>query len=166
MAIEYTTDSIFDTGADILVCPVNCKGVMGKGLALEFKRRFHEAEDQCKWFLSAGMLGPGRVGLSSQVPHGAGFVAILFAATKDHWRNPSKLEWVDSILDSIARFFPRALSQSIALPALGCGLGGLQWDNVRPLIERHLSLVSESGKRVIVCLPQSETTGNFLARTA
>lgn len=128
MPITTKHGSIFDSSAQVLVCPVNCVGVMGKGLALEFKKRFpKEAEyyfDACR----AGVLSPGCL-----YPIGH----ILFVATKMHWKYPSQLEWVDDCLARI-REWQKGYTSSITIPQLGCGCGGLDWADVEPLYHKHL----------------------------
>lgn len=127
MPITTKHGSIFDSRAKVLVCPVNCVGVMGKGLALEFKKRFTES---CRWYITAchaNCMEPGCVLAESN---------IRFAATKKHWRNPSRLEWVEECL--IALTDDVKAGRSIALPQLGCGCGGLDWADVWPLYEKHL----------------------------
>ena len=122
--------SIFDSTAQVLVCPVNCVGVMGKGLALEFKKRwpdvYSEYREDCM-----GEVRPGMAWWHGEDPY------IILAATKDHWRNPSRIEWVDECLSGIAYVGPRC-GDSIAIPQLGCGCGGLDWADVWPLYEKHL----------------------------
>jgi len=119
--------SIFDSRAAVLVCPVNCVGVMGKGLALEFNRRFPVECKHYKWICESDALQPG-------VVYSCG--NIVFAATKLHWRDPSKLKWVESCLWRMDAYtYPR---KSIAIPQLGCGCGGLDWADVWPLYEKHL----------------------------
>lgn len=136
MPITYKHGSIFDSEADVLVCPVNCVGVMGKGLALEFKRRFPRESAQ---FLSDYRRGwgisPGNIAWYCK--------RIGMAATKDHWRDPSKTEWVEDCLKAIVHYQSlrkrrRQPLNSIAIPQLGCGCGGLDWKDVEPLYHKHL----------------------------
>jgi len=121
--------SIFDSTAQALVCPVNCVGVMGKGLALEFKRRFPY---ECKKYFDAckhQALCPGSVIYSKP---------IMFVSTKDDWKNPSKKEWVSACLIWMKPYIRLFNIDPIAIPQLGCGCGGLDWADVWPLYERHL----------------------------
>ncbi len=78
---------------------------------------------------------------------------IIFAATKDHWRNPSKLEWVVSCLQSIAERIVETNTPSIAIPALGCGLGGLSWTVVQPLMTKYLGALPDVDTTVTVFEP-------------
>lgn len=132
MPLTIKHGSIFDSTAEVLVCPVNCVGVMGKGLALEFKRRF---PDECAEYFtacSARNMGPGGVLKADR---------IAFVATKDHWRFPSNIIYVKHCLINIAGWVKGEITwdcDSIALPQLGCGCGGLDWADVWPLYEKHL----------------------------
>lgn len=123
--------SIFDSTADVLVCPVNCVGVMGKGLALEFKRRFPSAANQYMRDCKETWPMPGDVWWHCEDP------AIATAATKNDWRNTSQIEWIDRCLENVAVLLAPRFT-SIALPQLGCGCGGLDWADVWPLYEKHL----------------------------
>ena len=117
--------SIFDSRAQVLVCPVNCVGVMGAGLAKEFKRRrARECKDyfwacEKEHMIAGDVLDAGKV---------------WFAFTKADWRNPSRIEWVEKCLEAISHMPPI----SIAIPQLGCGCGGLDWADVEPLYHKHL----------------------------
>lgn len=133
--IVESDGSIFDPGCAALVSPVDAAtGAQGKGLALEFKRRWPERCVEYWRRCVAGNMRPGGVMLDeSSKP------IILFAATKRHWREPSRIEWVRGCLEWIVQWTEVEAAtedgvQSIALPALGCGLGSLSWESVRPLI--------------------------------
>ena len=121
--------SIFDSTAQALVCPVNCVGVMGKGLALEFKRRWPMLDGWYRGQCAQKLVSPGCVGKWGRV--------VLFS-TKDDWRLPSRIEWIDSGLAELAEMIMNDRLRSIAIPQLGCGCGGLDWADVWPLYERHL----------------------------
>lgn len=125
--------SIFDSHAQVLVCPVNCVGVMGKGLALEFKEMWPEMYRHYKKVCDDSGLCPGCVWWWQDVAD----IVIVTAATKGTWRDPSRLDWVESCLIKIADIVGHA--RSIAIPQLGCGCGGLDWADVWPLYERHLA---------------------------
>lgn len=141
MTIEFrTSGSIFDALAEPspvwLVCPVNCQpGVLGAGLALEFARRWPHLRSSHWTRCSNGELRPGKVAI---VPGFTGFdlpVVLLFP-TKDHWKDPSRLEWIEAGLADMENWLrDRGDPVTLAVPGLGSGLGGLRWDDVRPLIE-------------------------------
>lgn len=118
--------SIFDSRADVLVCPVNCVGVMGKGLALEFRKLIPSCYSPYRYACQHKLLVPGQIYQTSN---------IILAATKNHWRHPSRIEWVESCLELIAAY---SNTKSLATPQLGCGCGGLDWADVWPLYEKHL----------------------------
>ncbi|KKN78115.1 hypothetical protein LCGC14_0353420 [marine sediment metagenome] len=132
--IEYVTGSIVDSKAQVLVNPVNCVGVMGTGLAEEFKKRWPEMFEKYVEVCDNGNLAPGRVWLWyvwNQTPE------ILLFPTKDNWREPSSLGLIESGLEYFSKF-RWLFYKDIAFPKLGCGLGGLDWADVQPLMERYL----------------------------
>lgn len=127
---DHPGGDIFESGADVLVNPVNCFGVSGKGLALEFKRRLPTAQRVYETTCRAGRLALGCVVLVDDAPG-----RVLIFPTKHHWRDPSTITAIRVGLADLAhqaRAWPTV--GSIAIPALGCGLGGLDWADVRPLI--------------------------------
>lgn len=132
--LSFRSGDIFASKAQALVNPVNCKGKMGKGLALEFKRRyprmFREYAELCR----KGALKPGRV-YFHPAPDAP---AIVSFPTKDDWRNPSRIEWIAEGLQDLKRGMAAAGLESAAIPALGAGLGGLPWPDVRAVIATAL----------------------------
>ena len=123
----------------MLVNPVNCVGVMGKGLALEFKRRYPRVFQVYKNVCDAGELSAG-YGFAFKGVYDGKESLIYHAATKQHWRDVSRIEDIDKLLIGIRQFMiNNPQFKSIAIPALGCGLGGLQWSEVKTLMERHLA---------------------------
>lgn len=137
--IEHRTGSLFDSGAQALVVPVNCNGVAGRGLAWEFRERYPEWH---KAYRRA--CGSGEIRIGGVVPHRIGDKLMIFDfPTKGHWRNPSSLFNIYRGLNDASKGLRARLRycpalESIAVPALGCGLGGLDWNEVRPLIEKAL----------------------------
>jgi len=122
--------SIFDSETEALVNPVNCVGVMGKGLALEFKKRyplnFQAYEEACN---------SQRVKIGSMfVTTGHSWPSIVNFPTKRHWRNPSRMEDIIKGLEALRRHIWDTNLTKISMPAVGCGLGGLRFDEVRPEI--------------------------------
>lgn len=153
--IAYRSGNLLDSGADALVNPVNARGVSGKGLALAFKAWAPDAVRLYSRYASAGRMRPGEVvsfyTMRRLTPAGRGAL-IYFAATKDDWRDPSRIEWVAAAVDTIAGCAVQAVS-SIAIPALGCGLGGLRWEDVRPLIHAAAQRMAAAGVRVWIYEP-------------
>lgn len=128
--IELRSGNILNAEVDALVNPVNTRGVAGKGLALAFKRAFPVQFKCWKDACSRGFVRIGRVWCDK-----AGDQHVVYFPTKDDWRNPSKLEYIRSGLSDLIEVVGIMGFESIAIPALGCGEGGLSWDDVRPLIE-------------------------------
>lgn len=131
---DHPGGDLFESGADVLTNPVNCVGVMGKGLALEFRRQFPVAHRAYQQACATGRLA---LGCTVLVDDPAGRVLLL--PTKHHWRQASRVEDIRAALADLAR---QAAGWSgvisIAIPALGCGLGRLDWAVVRPLIVEAL----------------------------
>ena len=138
--IREGTGDLLNADVDALVNTVNTVGVMGKGIALQFKRRypgnFRAYERACK---------AGEVQLGSMFVFDAGQLVrprwIINFPTKGHWRSNSKLTDVASGLDDLVRVIGELGIRSIAIPPLGCGNGGLDWAIVEPLIRDRLSHV-------------------------
>ena len=126
--------SIFDTRCHYLVNPVNCFGVCGKGLALEFKNRFPRSYDEYHnhcWINEVKMMSPGDIFIAPTQEKGK---MIIYAATKDHWAQHSELDSIHRIMKQLCLYVTYSKNQfliSIAIPKLGCGLGGLNWDIVK-----------------------------------
>ncbi len=132
MAIEPGSGNLLEADVDALVNPVNTQGVMGKGLAQQFKRAFPEVFQSYMRACKAGEVAPGKIHV---VPRSMAPRFILNFPTKKHWRHPSKLEYIRDGLDDLVQQVRALEIRSIAIPPLGCGLGGLAWEDVRPLIE-------------------------------
>ncbi len=150
MATEYTTASIFDIDVEALVNPVNCVGVSGAGLAWEFGRRFPNNDRLYKQACAAGRISPGR-GLITETEMESPRYIVNFP-TKRHWRNPSRLDDIETGLANLHRELRRRNIRSVAMPALGAGLGGQRWHVVRQLIEREFS--DEHEIEITVCMPK------------
>jgi O-acetyl-ADP-ribose deacetylase (regulator of RNase III) len=141
VSIEIRTGDIFESGAEMLVNPVNCVGVMGKGLAAEFKKRFPDAFKPYKAACSAGEVQPGKLMVVQRpVRQNAtpGPEYVVHFPTKNHWRQPSQYRYVKSGLEQLKELVASVQPRCVALPALGCGLGGLEWTRVRAMIEEVL----------------------------
>jgi len=131
--------SLFDSDADALVNPVNCHGVMGKGIAKEFSKRFPEILSPYKEACAKHILRPGMIMKIKMCIKPELFMinhpTIILFATKDHWRNPSKLEWIREGATELLNRASEWNLKSIAMPLIGCGLGGLNWSDVQPILE-------------------------------
>lgn len=149
--ITYKIGDIFKEEADAIVNTVNCVGVMGRGIALQFKKRFPENfkayESACKH----KEVVPGKMFV-----HATGSLIgpkyVINFPTKRHWRGASHMEDIVSGLQDLVAVITDLNIKSIALPPLGCGLGGLDWNKVQVCIESALSQLSEV--KVIVFEPK------------
>ena len=135
MGVTYTDDSIFETEAEAIVNPVNCVGVSGAGLAREFARRYPENDRLYKEACKEGRVLPGRGIITATGLDGP--IYIVNSPTKRHWRDKSCLNDIRLGLRNLHRELLRRSIRLIALPALGAGLGGLDWRDVWELIERE-----------------------------
>jgi putative DNA methylase len=132
--IELTSGDMFDRAFDIRVNTVNCVGVMGAGVALAFKERYPQMFREYKRECDAGRIQPGHLHVWRQL-HGDW---IINFPTKRHWRENSRYEDIESGLKALRDYLADQGPVSIALPALGCGHGGLDWDRVSAMIRRYL----------------------------
>ena len=135
--IKYVTGDLLAADSEALVNSVNCVGVIGRGVALAFKRRFPENFKAYKVACDWGALQPGRMFVfetGELMPH-----FIINFPTKQHWRGRSRLADIDSGLSALVAEIERHRIYSIALPPLACGLGGLEWTEVKPRIHRALA---------------------------
>ena len=135
--IRFATGDIFARPAEAIVNPVNCVGVMGRGLALQFKHRYPEAFAAYRDACARGQVRPGRMFLFDTRGGRPGW--IVHFPTKQHWRNPSAIGDIDAGLQDLAAVIRRHGIASLAIPPLGCGLGGLDWRRVRPIVEARLA---------------------------
>lgn len=135
--IEYVKGNLLDSKADVLVNTVNCVGVMGKGLALQFKINY---PDMFAYYRSVCLQERLHIG-SLLVWYAPGVVVVNFP-TKIHWAQPSQYNYIEqglrSLADLLRKWSAKKRRFSVALPALGCANGGLSWPKVQKLIEDQL----------------------------
>lgn len=134
--ITYIKGDIFSSPAKILVNTVNTVGVMGKGVALEFKKRYPEMFQEYRRLCEEKRLSIGTL----MVWRKSDKWVMLFP-TKKHWRYPSKIEYIEAGLKKFAENWDKLGVDSIAFPRLGCGNGGLDWEEVRPMMKRYLEKI-------------------------
>ena len=148
--MQVEVRDLLTSGAAVLVCPVNCVGVMGAGVALQFKQKwpfsyFKDYADACR----AGRLTPGTL----HVWKDAGSPTIISFPTKLHFQGGSRLEWIDWGLEALRSWMEARPGTTLALPLLGAGLGGLPAAEVQERIVRVLEPVERAaGWRVTLCL--------------
>ena len=132
--ITYLKGNIFFSPAEVLVNPVNTVGVMGKGLAADFKKKYPDMFKKYKNFCDKQKFSVGELLLLPESDY-----RILLFPTKKHWKGSSKIEYIESGLQKFVDTYKEKKINSIAFPLLGCGFGNLSWENdVRPLMERYL----------------------------
>lgn len=132
--IKFVKGDIFSSKADVLVNPVNCVGTMGKGLALVFKKRFPEVFDEYVSLCALKELVPGK----PQICRTLFPPQIVLFPTKDHWRGQAKVEFIDDGLKELRKILLQHKIVSVAMPRIGCGLGGLDWrGEVLPLVQKY-----------------------------
>jgi len=148
--IEIHTTSLFQADADALVNPVNCVGVMGRGLALAFKRNFPVTSQR---YIRAARAGEVQIGQICVAERPGAPRYILHVPTKKHWRARSRLEDVEAGITALAATVQTQGLASVAIPALGCGLGGLRWEEVEPRI--RAAFAEQPGVRVMLFPPQN-----------
>jgi len=135
--IKFASGDMFDIPADIRINTVNCVGVMGAGVALVFKERFPEMFKAYKKECENKTVRPGKPHVWSDFYLYENLTIINFP-TKDHWRNPSKYEYIESGLIWLVKFLKDYGTVKVTMPALGCGHGGLDWNKVKSLIKKYL----------------------------
>lgn len=151
--IEPTQGDLLSADAEALVNTVNCVGVMGKGIALQFKLRFPENFRLYEQACRAKKVEPGHMFVFEN-PAGVHPRFIINFPTKRHWKGKSKIEDIESGLLDLINVVKEKGIKSIAVPPLGCGNGGLQWRIVRPIIEEAFEAVPEV--RVLLFEPTGE----------
>ncbi len=135
--ITLTQGNLLEADTEALVNTVNTVGVMGKGIALMFKERFSDNFVRYQAACKAGELRTGQI-LVSEVNELGGPRWIVNFPTKQHWRNPSRMDWIDSGLIELRHFILEMQVRSIAIPPLGAGNGGLDWSLVLQRIQHVL----------------------------
>lgn len=131
--LTYLKGDIFNSPAKVLVNTVNTVGVMGKGIALEFKKRYPEMFKLYQSKCDDKSFDIGNLLLWKKDEKW-----VLLFPTKKHWRSPSKLSDIEKGLKKFAQNYDKLGIESIAFPKLGCGNGGLDWEDVKPIMEKHL----------------------------
>jgi O-acetyl-ADP-ribose deacetylase (regulator of RNase III) len=134
MAYQEISGNIFNSKADALVNTVNCVGVMGKGIALEFKRRYPKMFEEYKNICQKNQLKPGQI-----LPYRKQTPWVLNFAIKEHWKFPSKIEWIESCLDKFVKNYQAMGIKSVAFPWMGAMNGGIPLEQIKAITRRYLS---------------------------
>ncbi len=160
---EVTRGDILKADAEALVNTVNCVGVMGRGIALQFRKAFPECFDAYKAACDRGEVRPGKMHVCDLQRLGNPQLVINFP-TKRHWKGKSKLEDIEAGLAALVELVRERGIHSIAIPPLGCGLGGLEWQDVRARIEQafagledvHVLLYEPKGAPAAESMPKGK----------
>lgn len=150
--IEYKRGDILQENAEALINTVNCVGVMGRGIALQFKNAFPKNFKAYVAACKKKEVQPGRM-FVYETEQAANPHYIINFPTKRHWRDKSHLEDIQAGLEALVDTIHKYNISSIAIPSLGSGLGGLQWETVKPLIESALKSLTDV--RIIIYEPNS-----------
>jgi O-acetyl-ADP-ribose deacetylase (regulator of RNase III) len=146
--IRYITSTVFNSNCQVITNTVNCFGVMGSGLALEFKLRYPEMFQDYKVKCQNKLVKTGKpylyTGYSPEI-------LIYNFPTKNHWRYPSNIAWIDAGLKEFRNTYKELGIHSIAFPKFGTRNGKLKWDSVEKLM---LSILNEVDIEIVVCLDE------------
>jgi O-acetyl-ADP-ribose deacetylase (regulator of RNase III) len=137
--IKFVGGDFFDYHADIRINTVNCVGVMGAGVALQFKDKYPKMYDE---YVKACNSESIKIGHPQVWQDNSAFsndrTIIINFPTKNHWKNPSKYEYIEEGLEWLKGFLKDKPGLTITVPALGCGHGGLDWAIVKGMISTYL----------------------------
>jgi O-acetyl-ADP-ribose deacetylase (regulator of RNase III) len=150
--IIYKTGNLLTAPVEALVNTVNTVGVMGKGIALQFKETFTENYKAYSAAVKRGEVRTGKM-FVTELYRTDQLRYIINFPTKQHWKSPSQMAYIREGLEDLRRVLTEYKIGSVALPPLGCGNGGLDWNAVRPLIEKVLG---DLDMEVLVYEPSSE----------
>jgi len=140
--LKFTSGNLLESKCYALVNTVNTVGVMGKGIALQFKNEFPYNYKVYRKACQTRQLQIGRLLPVKDRSLLLGERLIINSPTKTHWRLPSAYTYIEQGLIALAKFIAEERIQVIAVPALGCGNGGLDWLIVKEMIYRHLEPVN------------------------
>ncbi len=136
--IKYITGNILDSKADALVNTVNTVGIMGKGVALQFKKAYPNNFKAYEEASKRAEIVIGKLFVTKDSNISSGEKVIINFPTKTDWRKPSEYEYIEKGLNDLIRIIETKGIKSIAIPPLGAGNGGLKWEKVKTIIEQKL----------------------------
>ena len=145
--LKFVSGNMFDSNADVLINTINCVGIMGKGIALAFKNKYPDMFATYRQLCRYDKISPGSI----WPYYTDDFKIIVNFPTKDHWINPSEYSYIENGLKKLRTYLLQCHRGSIvAIPALGCGNGGLDWNRVKQMIEEQLSDLDHLSIQVFV----------------
>ena len=160
--IEFTSGDLLQADTEALVNTVNCVGIMGRGIALQFKRAFPENFTEYEAACKRHEVVPGKM-LVHRTWRITNPRYVINFPTKRHWRSDSRIEDIALGLQDLQNQIAELGIRSIAIPALGAGLGGLSWGAVRPLIET--AFFNHRETRVMVFEPCGSPLADTMAKS-
>ncbi|MFM5708093.1 macro domain-containing protein [Aeromonas veronii] len=140
--IKYIHGNLFDSHAKAIVNAVNTVGVMGKGIALDFKEKYPSNMAAYKQACTDGIVQVGKV-FPVRVTESDTVEWVINFPTKKHWKGKSDIEWIKTGLIDLKKFIKSSSIKSIAIPPLGAGHGGLSWNDVKKCLESELSSLAD-----------------------
>lgn len=138
MPYKELAGNLFASKAQALVNTVNCVGPMGKGIALEFRRRFPEMFEEYKRVCERGELRPGQI-----LPFRKSQPWVLNLAVKDDWKQPSRVEWVEQCLEKFCEWYPKVGLKSVAFPWMGAMNGRIRLEQIKAVTRRFLKPLTD-----------------------
>lgn len=160
--MEFTKGNLFHADTEAIVNTVNCVGLMGRGIAAQFKRQYPENFKAYEAACKRKEVVPGKMFIFEMDQFTKHRFIINFP-TKRHWREKSRIEDIQLGLDALVADVKRLGIRSIAIPPLGCGLGGLDWKEVCPLIEQ--AFAGLPGVRTLVFEPNDQALSDKMPKT-
>jgi O-acetyl-ADP-ribose deacetylase (regulator of RNase III) len=154
--ITILTGNILESESECLVNTVNCEGYMGKGIAYQFKKAFPKNNEDYIRACKTGELRIGKIHSFKEKNK-----IIINFPTKDKWREKSKIEYIENGMDELLKFVDEQKINSIAIPPLGCGNGGLKWDEVHNLI---VSKIEKINKNFILYAPTLSVSNGQISK--
>ena len=139
VVIKEKKGNIFTTECEVIVNAINCVGVMGAGIALEFKLRHPDMFEKYKQFCEEKKIDIGVLWIFTPINSGINYKRILNFPTKKHWKYPSKIEYIEKGLDKFVATYKDKKITSIAFPMLGTAKGGLSSNTINKLLKEKLS---------------------------
>ena len=160
--IEYKHGDLLACDTEAIVNTVNCVGVMGRGIALQFKKLYPDNFKHYAKACKSGEVAPGKMHVykTNSIVNPR---YIINFPTKRHWKNVSKIEDIEDGLTDLISVIQQYNIKSIAIPPLGCGLGGLEWNDVKTRIEAALSYLDNV--QVLVFEPAGAPSAAVMARS-
>lgn len=143
--ITFVRGDLFKTTCEAVVNPCNCVGVAGRGLSLHFKELAPKNYDTYRDLCQMRMLRPGTCAVVGTGELGPNVKYVINLPTKDHWKDPSKIEYIRSGVADLVSAMKNFSIKSVAVPPLGCGCGMLDWNQVKSVIIEGLEYLGHDG---------------------